>query len=60
MQATNRAGNLKRMTTHPNKKRRQQVAKEYVAREPKAQLAHLNATGLTAVKERAKLLKKLK
>ena len=55
MKAINRAGNLKRITTHPNRKYRQDAAKAMVKRTPQQQLAHLDKCGYTAKRERAKL-----
>ena len=50
---------MKRITTHPNRKRRQEVAKEHVSLAPQAQLDHLDACGYVATKERRKLAKKV-
>ena len=58
MKAINRAGNLKRITTHPYRKLRQENAKRTIPRTPEEQLTLLDQGGYRAVKQRAKLAKR--
>ena len=60
MQAINRAGNLKRITSHPRRKYRHDEANRMIPRHPKEQLAYLDSMGYVAIKERNKLHKKIK
>mgnify|MGYP001562676065 CR=1 len=57
MQAINRAGNLKRITTHPNRTSRRLMALETQAnkRSDVSRLAYLDFKGYEAKKERHKL-----
>ena len=57
MKAINGAGLLKRITTRPNKRRRQEVAKKHVKRSHKEQLQYLTSNKYMAKKERERLAK---